>query len=109
MTMNDQRREDDTQESQYQYHKGVKHLYENGHLNTVPKKYIFPATDRPTKNMDDSNFANENIQLPIIDFEDLLGPNRPKALKSLANACQQYGFFQVEKVVIINYHKSLCC
>lgn len=94
MVMNDQRREDDIPE--IQYHKGVKHLFENGHLQTVPRKYILPASDRPTTSIDvPNNVAKQNLQLPIIDFADLLGPNRPQALQSLANACEQYGFFQV--------------
>jgi isopenicillin N synthase-like dioxygenase len=77
-----------------EYHKGVKHLYEKGFLHKVPKKYIFPATERPTS-IDDSNVAKEKLQLPIIDFADLIGPNRPQALQSLANACEKYGFFQL--------------
>jgi hypothetical protein len=77
-----------------EYHKGVKHLYEKGFLHKVPKKYIFPATERPTS-IDDSNVAKEKLQLPIIDFADLIGPNRPQALQLLANACEKYGFFQV--------------
>ncbi|KAK7277453.1 hypothetical protein RJT34_22466 [Clitoria ternatea] len=85
-------RDGDTQGSQYQ--KGVKQLVENG-LETVPKKYILPPSDRPAINSEDSNVAKQNLQLPIIDFSDLLGPNRSQVLQSLANACEQYGFFQV--------------
>ncbi|KAK7284959.1 hypothetical protein RJT34_19713 [Clitoria ternatea] len=91
MAMNEQGSKDD---SQYLM-KGVKQLYEKGHLQTVPKKYILPASDRPTKSVEDPNADNQNLQLPIIDFAELLGPNRPKALQSLANACEQYGFFQL--------------
>lgn len=94
MATNDQRNDDDTPESRYQ--KGVKQLYENGHLHCrVPKKYILPASDRPTTNMEDQNVATQNLQLPIIDFADLLAPNRPHVLQSLANACEKYGFFQL--------------
>ncbi|KAJ1377328.1 Oxoglutarate/iron-dependent dioxygenase [Sesbania bispinosa] len=79
-----------------EYQKGVKQLVENG-LNTVPKKYILPPSDRPapTNNSQDTNMSNHNLHLPIIDFSDLLGPNRPQVLQDLANACEQYGFFQV--------------
>lgn len=95
MAMNDERSED-CHAIESEYHKGVKHLYEKGYLHKVPKKYMFPASERPTKSMDDdSNVAKENLQLPIIDFTDLIGPNRLQALESLANACEQYGFFQV--------------
>ncbi|XP_061352423.1 probable 2-oxoglutarate-dependent dioxygenase SLC1 [Gastrolobium bilobum] len=95
MAMNDQRSDNDIPESQYE--KGVKHLYENGDLHRVPKKYILPASDRPTTNiMEDSNVdEKQKLQLPIIDFADLLGPNRSQVLQSLANACEQYGFFQL--------------
>lgn len=90
----EQKGNDDIPESQYQ--KGVKHLCEKGHLNAVPKKYILPVSERPTKSsVEDSNVVKQNLQLPIIDFSELLGPNRPQVLRSLANACQQYGFFQV--------------
>ncbi|KAJ1376393.1 Oxoglutarate/iron-dependent dioxygenase [Sesbania bispinosa] len=83
-------------ESTLPYHKGVKHLYEKGQLQTVPNKYILPASERPTvNNLDHPNVATQKIQLPIIDFAELLGPNRPQVLKSLANACQHYGFFQL--------------
>lgn len=94
MAMNDEKNED-CHTIENEYHKGVKHLYEKGYLHKVPKKYMFPASERPTKSMDDSNVAKENLQLPIIDFTDLIGPNRLQALESLANACEQYGFFQL--------------
>ncbi|KAI4300374.1 hypothetical protein L6164_033760 [Bauhinia variegata] len=76
------------------YQKGVKQLCENG-LQRVPNKYILPSSERPNRNVEDFNVAKENLQLPIIDFADLIGPNRPQALKSLANACETYGFFQL--------------
>lgn len=93
--------------SENQYLKGVKQLVDNG-LHTVPKKYILPPSERPIKNtQDSSNFAKQNLQLPIIDFSDLIGPNRPQVLQSLANACEQYGFFQVrnqpKNLVIVLY------
>lgn len=104
MATNDQRNDDETPESQYQ--KGVKQLYENGHLHRVPKKYILSSSDRPTTNMEDQYVATQNLQLPIIDFADLLGPNRPHVLQSLANACENYGFFQVG-YIYIHIHKIL--
>ncbi|KAE9619643.1 hypothetical protein Lal_00038248 [Lupinus albus] len=88
-----QRGEDDRTKSQYE--KGVKQLIDNG-LKKVPKKYIFPAYDRPVaRNIEDPNDAKQNLQLPIIDFADLLGPCRTHVLQSLANACEEYGFFQL--------------
>ncbi|RZC21392.1 Protein DMR6-LIKE OXYGENASE 2, partial [Glycine soja] len=94
MALNEQKGKDDIPESQYQ--KGVKQLCEKGHLNAVPKNYILPVSERPTKSsVEDTNVVKQNLQLPIIDFAELLGPNRPQVLQSLANACQQYGFFQL--------------
>lgn len=85
--------DDNTPQSQYL--KGVKQLYENG-LHSVPNKYILPASDRPNTNKEEPHVASSNsIQLPIIDFTELQGPNRPQVLRSLSNACENYGFFQV--------------
>ncbi|KAG2406119.1 Protein DMR6-LIKE OXYGENASE 1 [Vigna angularis] len=95
MALNEQRSKDDAAEEQIEYEKGEKHLCEKGHIRAVPKKYILPVADRPTKTVKDSNVLNQNLQLPIIDFAELLGPNRPQVLQSLSNACQQYGFFQL--------------
>ena len=103
MAIYDHGSDDDTPESQYQ--KGVKHLCENGHLQRVPTKYILPASDRPATNMEDQNVSNQNLRLPIIDFDDLLGPNRTQVLQSLADACEQYGFFQVGNWI----HKLYVC
>ena len=94
--------ENEKQESQYQ--RGVKHLCENG-VSKVPDKYILPILDRPTTTHEEANLFNKgNLKLPVIDFAELQGSNRPQVLKSLANACEQYGFFQVGVVVVnLNY------
>ncbi|KAF9676604.1 hypothetical protein SADUNF_Sadunf08G0019900 [Salix dunnii] len=75
----------------HELHKGVKHLCERG-ITKVPRKYILPALDRPilTKKDDATNF-----KLPVIDFDQLQGPNRIHALESLSKACEEYGFFQL--------------
>lgn len=92
-------KEDERPESQYQ--KGVKHLCENG-VNKVPKKYILPASDRPRMNYEGKlNVRKQNLKLPVIDFSELQGANRPQVLKSLANACEQYGFFQVRRFWVV--------
>ncbi|KAI5395770.1 probable 2-oxoglutarate-dependent dioxygenase SLC1 [Lathyrus oleraceus] len=81
--------------SENQNDKGVKQLVDNG-IETVPKKYILPPSERPDiNNSEHPNVAKQNLQLPIIDFSDLFGPNRPQVIQSLANACEQFGFFQV--------------
>lgn len=73
------------------YHKGVKHLYENG-IQHVPTKYILPPTERPNATNKSTTTA---LNLPIIDFAELNGPDRAQVLKSLSYACENYGFFQV--------------
>ncbi|XP_050226796.1 probable 2-oxoglutarate-dependent dioxygenase SLC1 [Mercurialis annua] len=80
-----------------QYQKGVKRLCEKG-ITKVPNKYILPIQDRPittTQAAESIDQPNENLKLPIIDFAELQGENRSQVLKSLADACEQYGFFQL--------------
>ncbi|KAM3282921.1 putative 2-oxoglutarate-dependent dioxygenase SLC1 [Capsicum chacoense] len=80
-----------TKENEYQ--KGVRHLCESG-ITRIPKKYVLPISDRPliVKKQEKND---ENLNLPIIDFAQLQGPNRSQVLKSLAKACEEYGFFQL--------------
>ncbi|XP_054783445.1 probable 2-oxoglutarate-dependent dioxygenase SLC1 [Prosopis cineraria] len=90
MLVADERRDDQTSPPESQLLKGVKLLCEN-ELHRVPNKYILPASERPGS----TNTQDPNLQLPIIDFGDLLGPKRPQGLNSMRDACQQYGFFQL--------------
>lgn len=77
------------------YFKGVKHLCETG-ITKVPNKYILPVSDRPdVNNEEDTTIHQLNLKLPIIDFAELLGPNRSQVLESLNSACENHGFFQV--------------
>ena len=77
------------------YQKGVKHLCDNG-LNKLPSKYILPNSDRPdTSDYSPHLHVSGPLQLPLIDFAQLLGPNRHHVIHSLTKACQEYGFFQV--------------
>lgn len=84
---------DEALETQYQ--KGVKQLYEKG-IERIPNKYILPVQERPSSTTQVEAATRENIKLPIIDFAELQSKNRPHVLKSLADACKQYGAFQVE-------------
>ncbi|XP_010527892.1 PREDICTED: protein DMR6-LIKE OXYGENASE 1-like [Tarenaya hassleriana] len=84
----------EVEEENKKYQKGVKHLCDNG-LTKVPTKYILPEPDRPIFRKSDKIKPKENLKLPVIDFAELLGPNRPRVLQTLANACETYGFFQV--------------
>ncbi|KAL3327691.1 hypothetical protein AABB24_035389 [Solanum stoloniferum] len=79
------------------YHKGVKYLHESG-IQKVPKKYIFPISERPNSYNIKGNpevTSKHNLKLPIIDFAQLYGPNRAQVLDSLSYACENYGFFQL--------------
>ncbi|KAI3778349.1 hypothetical protein L2E82_07585 [Cichorium intybus] len=71
------------------YQKGVKHLCESG-VTQVPHKYILPTQDRPNRLV-----VNDCIDLPVIDFARLQGMDRPRVLRVLSKACQEFGFFQV--------------
>ncbi|KAM7255142.1 hypothetical protein ACFE04_020383 [Oxalis oulophora] len=78
-----------------QYQKGVKLLCDNG-ITKVPNKYILPLSERPSSTKQDQNvLSDRNLKLPIIDLAQLQSSNRSDVLKSLANACQEYGIFQV--------------
>ncbi|KZV14843.1 putative 2-oxoglutarate/Fe(II)-dependent dioxygenase [Dorcoceras hygrometricum] len=93
MAVSGKLRNQDSLEIQYQ--KGVKNLYENG-VDHVPRKYILPVSERPNViNTEISSDSQINLQLPVIDFAELQGCNRSQALKSLAHACENYGFFQL--------------
>lgn len=89
--------DDDDHVSEIQYQQGVKHLHETG-ISRVPRRYIFPDSDRPNEAYIKANNLNEakrNLQLPIIDLSELFGPNRAQVLNSIAVACEEYGIFQV--------------
>ncbi|XP_052173499.1 probable 2-oxoglutarate-dependent dioxygenase SLC1 [Diospyros lotus] len=85
------RKEDYAASLESEYQKGVMHLSETG-IAKLPKKYVLPASERPNDIVDQQA---SNLKLPVIDFAELHGPNRPQVLKSLANACEHYGFFQL--------------
>ncbi|XP_073012258.1 probable 2-oxoglutarate-dependent dioxygenase SLC1 [Typha latifolia] len=74
--------------------KGVRHLCESG-ITRVPKKYIFPASDRPDKNGRGDSINKCEIRLPTIDLARLRTRERPSVLEAMAKACSEYGFFQV--------------
>ncbi|KAJ4848881.1 hypothetical protein Tsubulata_045423 [Turnera subulata] len=75
-----------------EYHKGVRYLCERG-ITKLPRKYIYPALDRPNARKTDG--SSTNLKLPIIDFAQLQGSNRHNVLNSLTKACEEYGFFQL--------------
>ncbi|CAL9235779.1 unnamed protein product [Arabidopsis halleri] len=84
------------EEENKKYQKGVKHLCDTGLMTKVPTKYIWPEPDRPIFTKSDKLIKpKQNLKLPLIDFAELLGPNRPHVLQTIAEACKTYGFFQV--------------
>ncbi|KAI4341319.1 hypothetical protein MLD38_026054 [Melastoma candidum] len=73
--------------------KGVKHLSRNG-ISKVPEKYVLPVWERPMTWGAEPD-PLKLIALPVVDFSELQGPNNSEALKSLSDACRDYGFFQL--------------
>ncbi|EOY23819.1 hypothetical protein QUC31_008451 [Theobroma cacao] len=61
-------------------------------VKQVPFNYIRPISDRP--NLSDVQVSD--VSLPLIDLQDLYGPNRSDILKQIALACEHDGFFQVK-------------
>ncbi|XP_010267325.1 PREDICTED: protein DMR6-LIKE OXYGENASE 2-like isoform X2 [Nelumbo nucifera] len=87
-----QREDDPILECRFQ--KGVKHLCESG-ITSLPSRYILPVSERPNLRGGGMNVSDLNFKLPIIDFAQLQGPQRPQVLNKLSKACEEYGFFQV--------------
>jgi hypothetical protein len=63
----------------------------------VPSNYIRPTYDRPNlKEVESFDGA-----IPLIDLQDLNGPNRSYIIEQIGLACRNYGFFQVIKYIYI--------
>ncbi|XP_062091932.1 probable 2-oxoglutarate-dependent dioxygenase SLC1 [Humulus lupulus] len=85
-------------DDQHNYQMGVRSLMEKEIImKRVPNKYILAETERPNYILENANIMNSNdhLNLPVIDFAQLQGPNRSQVITSLAKACQDYGFFQL--------------
>ncbi|EOA21018.1 hypothetical protein CARUB_v10001353mg [Capsella rubella] len=61
-------------------------------VDHVPSNYVRPISDRP--NMSEVETSGETI--PLIDLQDLHGPNRADIINQFAHACSSYGFFQIK-------------
>ncbi|KAI3963611.1 hypothetical protein MKW92_005731 [Papaver armeniacum] len=61
-------------------------------MNVVPSNYIRPVSERPNLTQVQSS---EDSSIPLIDLQDLDGPNHSKLIKQIGHACQYDGFFQV--------------
>ena len=73
-------------------------------VKQVPYNYIRPISDRP--NLSDVQVSD--VSIPLIDLQELYGPNRSNILKQIALACQHDGFFQVPINSIICILCSYC-
>ncbi|KAJ0243137.1 Protein DMR6-LIKE OXYGENASE 1 [Hirschfeldia incana] len=60
-------------------------------VSNIPSTYVRPIYDRP--NLSEVEISGDSI--PLIDLQDLYGPNRAKIILQLADACSSYGFFQI--------------
>lgn len=91
--------DDVSEDDESQYQKGVRHLCEKA-ISKVPGKYILPIEERPAcEDTAKPNVGGQLISLPTVDFAELRSPShRPRALRSLVKACEQYGFFQVGSI-----------
>ncbi|ONK54942.1 uncharacterized protein A4U43_UnF9460 [Asparagus officinalis] len=62
-------------------------------VNYVPSSYIRPVSDRPDLfGVEDSRPPS----IPVIDLDEISGPNRSKVVKEIGFACKSNGFFQIK-------------
>ncbi|RZC60116.1 hypothetical protein C5167_021877 [Papaver somniferum] len=61
-------------------------------MNGVPSNYIRPFCERPNLTQVQSS---KDSSIPLIDLQELDGPNHSKLIKQIGHACQYDGFFQV--------------
>jgi hypothetical protein len=57
----------------------------------IPSNYIRPTYDRPNLH----EVESFDGAIPLIDLQDLNGPNRSDIIQQIGVACRNYGFFQV--------------
>lgn len=67
-------------------------------MKHIPSNYIRPAGDRPNL----GEVESFDAAIPLIDLQDLSGPNRSFIIKEIGLACQNYGFFQVHITSVYN-------
>jgi len=80
----------------------VQALAESG-LSSIPSRYIKPLSQRPSTNTLPSaqthhQHDHDHANIPVIDMEQLFSKNesvRKEGLKKMAEACSEWGFFQV--------------
>lgn len=72
-------------------------------VDHVPSNYVRPISDRP--NLSEIETSGESI--PLIDLQELHGPNRADIIQQFSLACASYGFFQATPCLI--HSSSLHC
>ncbi|XP_013607978.1 PREDICTED: naringenin,2-oxoglutarate 3-dioxygenase-like [Brassica oleracea var. oleracea] len=60
-------------------------------VDHVPSNYVRPISDRPNLSIETSGDS-----IPMIDLQELHGPNRADVIYQVAHACASYGFFQIK-------------
>ncbi|KAJ4973867.1 hypothetical protein NE237_007041 [Protea cynaroides] len=61
-------------------------------ISRVPLNYVRPISDRPNL----LTVQSSDHSIPIIDLQDLNGPNHSNIVKEIGKACEHDGFFQVK-------------
>lgn len=59
-------------------------------VDRVPSNFIRPIADRPNLKQ-----LHSTTSIPIINLQGLHGSNRPQIIENIAQACKNYGFFQI--------------
>ncbi|KAJ7551373.1 hypothetical protein O6H91_06G012400 [Diphasiastrum complanatum] len=76
--------------------KGVKALMESG-ITRIPNAYVKPLDERPTKlaAAEADYLSGNEIEIPVINFAGFDGEGHAQVVKSIGEACEKWGFFQV--------------
>lgn len=70
---------------------GIEKLMSNGFNNLqVQDKYILPPHERPQ--MSEVSYSQS---IPVVDLQELDGPNRTWVVQQIKRACEEDGFFQI--------------
>jgi len=70
----------------------VETLMSNGNHLQVQDKYILPQNERPR--LSEVSYSES---FPVVDLQELDGPNRTRVVEEIRRACEEDGFFQVHE------------
>jgi len=68
----------------------VETLMSNGNYLQVHDKYILPQNERPR--LSEVSYSES---FPVVDLQELDGPNRTRVVEEIRRACEEDGFFQI--------------